>query len=83
MSDSKLVMAALKSTPHLAILSFTLLSTYLTLDWKVRKARRAFEKQLIDQGISKEEAKQISQFLEDFKANITSIFTQSMTTSGF
>jgi len=31
------------------------------LGWKVRKVRKAFEKELIEQGISKEDAKQLSE----------------------
>ena len=33
---------------------------WLTLGWKVRKARKAFEKQLIRQGMAKRDAKRLS-----------------------
>jgi DNA polymerase III delta prime subunit len=32
----------------------------LTLNWNVRKARKAFEKQLISQGMSKKDARRLS-----------------------
>jgi hypothetical protein len=83
MSDASLVMATLKSTPHLARLSLSLLWTYFTLGWKVRKARRAFEKQLIAQGMSKKDAEQLSKFLEDLKDSITATVKQGLTSRGF
>jgi hypothetical protein len=38
----------------------SLFIVWLTLDWHVRTARKAFEKQLIRQGMSDEDAKRIS-----------------------
>ena len=78
MSDTDLVLAALKSTPHLARLSLSLSWTYFTLGWKVRRARRAFEKQLIAQGMSKSDAEQLSKFLEDLKDSITAMVKQGL-----
>jgi len=83
MSNSKLVTGLLKSTPHLALLSLSLGWTYFTLGWKVRKTRRAFEKQLTAQGMSKEDAKQLSEFLLDFKNTLTTTVRQGIASRGF
>lgn len=82
MSNAKLVKATLKSTPYLALLSLNLSWAYFTLGWKVRQARRAFEKQLITQGMSKRDAEQLSLFLEDFKNSLTTTVKQSILTRG-
>jgi hypothetical protein len=44
----------------LALLSTNLFALWLTLGWKVRKARKAFEKQLILQGMTKKDAQRLS-----------------------
>jgi len=41
-------------------LLLSLFTLWLTLGWKVRKARKAFEKQLIQQGMSKRDARRLS-----------------------
>jgi len=41
-------------------LLLSLFALWLTLGWKVRKTRRAFEKQLIRQGMAKKDAKKLS-----------------------
>jgi len=46
--------------PHLTRLLLSLLALWLTLGWKVRRTRRAFEKQLIRQGMAKKDAKKLS-----------------------
>jgi hypothetical protein len=46
--------------PYLARLLLSLLALWLTLGWKVRKTRKAFEKQLIRQGMAKKDAKKLS-----------------------
>jgi len=38
-----------------------LLSSWISIKWKVRKARRAFEKEAVKHGISKEEARRLSE----------------------
>jgi len=83
MSDTNLVMATLKSTPNLIRLLLSLSWTYFTLGWRVRITRRAFEKQLIAQGMSKEDAEQLSEFLEDFKNSITATVKQGLTGRAF
>ena len=44
MSMAPVVVAVIKSSPHLAQLSLTLLWVYLTLGRRVSKTRRAFER---------------------------------------
>lgn len=41
-------------------LLLSLLALWLTLGWKVRKTRKAFEKQLIRQGMAKKDAEKLS-----------------------
>jgi len=41
-------------------LLLSLLALWLTLGWKVHKTRKAFEKQLIRQGMAKKDAKRLS-----------------------
>jgi hypothetical protein len=41
-------------------LLLSLFVLWLTLGWRVRKARKAFEKQLIRQGMAKKDAKKLS-----------------------
>jgi len=78
MSDGKLVTAVVKSTPNLVRLSLDLSWTYLTLDWHVHKARQAFEKQLISQGMSKTDAQQLSLFYINIKNSITNTVKQGL-----
>jgi len=72
MSETKtIVSAAVKSMPYIARLSLSLMWMYLTLGYRVRKTRGAFEKQLVAQGMSKENAKILSASFEDLKNEIT------------
>lgn len=81
MSTSSAVKTVVQSTPHLAILSFSLFWMYMTLGSRVRKTRKAFEKQLMEQGMSKEDAKRLSSCFEDFKNNITFAIRQGVSGS--
>jgi hypothetical protein len=56
---------------------------YLTLGRRVRKTRRAFEKQLTQQGMSKQDAQKLSACYEDLKNNITGMLKQGITAMGF
>jgi hypothetical protein len=79
MGDSKsMVTAAVKSTPYIARLTVSLMWMYFTLGYRVRKTRGAFEKQLVAQGMSKEDAKQLSASYEDFKNEITCALKQAV-----
>lgn len=71
------------SIPHLAIVVLNLLWMYVTLGRRVRKTRRAFEKQLMQQGMSKQDAQKLSACYEDLKDNITAMFKQGITIMRF
>ncbi|MFP3984697.1 MAG: hypothetical protein ACLFU9_01845 [Candidatus Bathyarchaeia archaeon] len=49
---------------------------WITLGWKVRKARNAFEKELVQQGVSIEDAKQLSKQIKIAKDQIMSSLWQ-------
>jgi len=53
-------------------LLLSLFALWLTLGWKVRKTRRAFEKQLIKQGMSKKDAKRLSAQISKLKDDVMS-----------
>jgi hypothetical protein len=55
---------------------------YLTLGRRVSKTRKAFEKQLIRQGMSEEDAKRLSACFEDLKNNLTSVLKQRIRLGG-
>jgi hypothetical protein len=74
MSKAKTILSAGFS---LASLMNTLLSQWLTLGWKVRKARKAFEKELIREGMSKEDAERLSRFYKDLKDQIVTAVIHS------
>jgi hypothetical protein len=46
---------------------------------KMRKTRRVFEKQLMQQGMSKQDAQRLSLCYEDLKNNITGMIEQGIT----
>jgi len=54
-----LILSVFISAAYVARLLGSLLVIWLTLGWRVRKARRALEKELIKQGMPKQEAKKI------------------------
>ena len=78
MSVVSIFTTVMKSFPHLVLMTLSLLWMYLTLGRRVRKARKAFEKQLIQQGMSKEDAKRLSACFEDLKDNITGMLKQGI-----
>jgi len=49
-----------------------LFSIWITFDWKVRKTRKAFERELIQQGIPKREARRLSRSIKEAKDQIMS-----------
>jgi len=81
MSVVPTVKALFKATPHLAILGTSLFWMYLTLGWRVRKARKAFEKQLVSQGMSKEDAKRLSGCYTELKNSLTNMLRRQVTVS--
>jgi len=82
MSQDRLIVTALKSTPYLVRLTLSLSWTYFTLSWRVNRTRRAFEKQMIAQGMSKENAQQLSAFYEDIKNGIATTVKQGFVRTG-
>jgi hypothetical protein len=78
MSTVSVVAAVIKSSPHLAQMALNLFWVYLTLGRRVSKTRKAFENQLIQQGMSKEDAKRLSACFEDLKNNITGMLKQGI-----
>jgi len=78
MSTSPTVTAIVKSTPYLARMSFSLFWTYLTLERRVQKTRKAFEEELVSQGMSREDAKRLSTCYEDLKNSITRVLRQGV-----
>jgi hypothetical protein len=82
MSVASVATAVIKSSPQLARLSLNLLWVYLTLGRRVNKTRRAFEKQLMQQGMSKEDAQRLSACFEDLKNNMTEMIKQGIRFGG-
>lgn len=78
MSAVSIFAALFKSIPHLAIVVLNLLWMYVTLGRRVRKTRKAFENQLMQQGMSKKDAERLSMCYEDLKNSITSMLTQGI-----
>ena len=63
----------LSMIPSLVKLISSLLFLLMTLDWKVRKARRAFERELMRQGVSKKDAQRISRPIKNVKDEMVSL----------
>lgn len=78
MAAAQTVKMLMKSTPNLARMGTSLFWMYLTLGWRVRKTRIAFEKQLISQGMSKEDAKRLSACFTEVKNSMTRMLFQGV-----
>jgi len=59
-------------------LLLSLFTLWLTLGWRVRKARKAFEEQLIHQGMAKEDAKKLSAQFSRLKDDMMSALKGSI-----
>jgi len=81
MSAGSVMSTVLKSSPYLARMSLDLFWMYITLGSRVRKTRKAFENQLIMEGMSKADAKRLSACFEGLKNNITGMLKQGVTGS--
>lgn len=55
---------------YLSKLVFNIFLIWLTLGWKVRKARNAFEKELVRSGMPKEAAKRLAKKYSSVKDDI-------------
>jgi hypothetical protein len=69
------IISAGVSLIHLLLSLFVL---WLTLGWKVRRTRRAFEKQLIRQGMAKKDAKRLSIQYSKMKNEIMNTLRHSL-----
>jgi hypothetical protein len=78
MSTASVVTSVIKSSPYLALMFLNLFWMYVTLGRRVNKTRKAFEEQLIQQGMSKQDAKRLSSCFEDLKDNITCMLKQNI-----
>jgi hypothetical protein len=78
MSVGSVMTTVVKPSPHLARLSLGLFWMYITLGRRVRKTRRAFEEQLLMEGMSKADAKRLSVCFEDLKDSITGMLKQGI-----
>ena len=67
---SSIFVALIKSAPHLVRLMLSLGWMYLTLGWRVRSTRRAFERELVLSGMSRDDAKRLSMCYEELKNSI-------------
>jgi hypothetical protein len=59
-------------------LLLSLFVLWLTLGWRVRRARRAFEKQLIRQGMAKKDAKKLSAQYSKLKDDMMNALKRSV-----
>ncbi|MGB9676552.1 MAG: hypothetical protein ACPL0C_05130 [Candidatus Bathyarchaeales archaeon] len=57
---------------------FSILILWATLGWNVRRARKAFEKQLIRQGMAKKDARRISAQYSKLKNDVMNTLKRSM-----
>jgi hypothetical protein len=78
MSEASTVTSVIRSVPVLTRMSISLFWTYLNLGRQVRKARRAFERQLIIQGMAKEDAERLSVCFEELKDSITQMLRRGI-----
>jgi len=78
MGSGSVMSTILKSSPYLARISLDVFWMYATLGRRVRKTRRAFERQLIIGGMSEADAKRISACFEELKNGITSMLRQGV-----
>jgi hypothetical protein len=78
MSAASIVAALIKESPYLARMSFDLLYMYLTLGSRVKKTRKAFEKQLVLAGMAKDDAIRLSSCFELLKSSITGMLKEGI-----
>jgi len=64
------ISTVIKSGLHVSRLGLNLGFIWLTLGWKVRKARKAFEKELVKGGMLKEDAKKLGEKYSSVKDEV-------------
>lgn len=77
-NNSQIIATIARSAPNLIRMLLSLSTTYLTLGYQVRKARNAFESQLLLQGMSKHDAEKLSACYQELKENILAAMKKSM-----
>ncbi len=78
MNGSTIIIEVIKYSPHLVNLVFSLGWMYLTLGRRVRKTRKAFEKELVKQGVSQKNAERLSFCFEELKRNVINMVKQGI-----
>ncbi len=78
MSFSEIIGSLIRAIPNLIRLIFSLFWTYLTLGWRVRKAKRAFETQLRLEGMSETDARKLGACYDELKNSIVATIKQSI-----
>jgi hypothetical protein len=68
----------IKGGLYLSKLVLDLFLIWLTLGWKVRKARKAFEKELIKSGMPRESAKKLAKKYSSVKDEVMKQFWSSV-----
>ncbi|GEM_PF-1987215 len=63
-------------------LSIRLLWIWLTVDWKIRRARKGFEEEIVKYGVVKKDAKKLSAQYITLKKNLKRFFMQYLKKSG-
>ncbi len=66
-TPASLASIAIKAIPNMSYMLLTFSWLYMTLGHRVRKTRRAFEKELIAQGMTKQDAQRLSLCFETLK----------------
>ena len=64
------ISTVIKSGLHVSRLGLNLGFIWLTLGWKVRKARKAFERELVKGGMPKEDAKKLGEKYSSVKDEV-------------
>jgi len=77
---SLLIVSVISGAANVVRLLSSLFLIYLTLGWKVRKAKKAFEKELIKQGMPQQDAKRMSAKYAALKDEALDTLKRSMRT---
>ncbi len=70
--------AVLSASANVFRLLGSLLAIWLSLGWQVRRARKAFERELIAQGMTPQDAQRLSAHLKILKDDIMNAFKRSI-----
>lgn len=63
---------------HIIRLTLSLFALWLSFGWKVRKARKAFEKELVKMGMAEKDAKRLSVWYSKLKNDIVQTVKSSI-----